>query len=314
MPVAIESVSMPLDNVVRIVFTAGLKDEPETFEPSHYTFSPRLPRTQPVFADSVVFEAGDPTVVLVTLKQFPTKGGLYWTQVVGVSDATGTKIVAALQAPFAAISGLSQRTQGMFRSLFDWANLQSTSTWAAILAGIGEADHELAGPDPATDGLTAARESIWVDRAADADLDVIGQNFGIERPPGMDDGTYRAGIKALAFQPKLVLALLEELLALLLGDKATIKWEVYEIRPHVITVDLGLYVVEQDPSSEHYLCAAANDNYDDAPQGFLSSDDLEDNPRPLVLGTPMSQFPFFRLFLDLYRAAGITIEFKKPEE
>lgn len=65
--------------------------------------------------------------------------------------------------------------------------------------------------------LDLARRALLVDYAEEEYLDTLGRNYGVFRFPGLDDATFRAAIKALAFAPKGTLATIETVLTYLVG-------------------------------------------------------------------------------------------------
>lgn len=70
-----------------------------------------------------------------------------------------------------------------------------------------------------TSAIDQYRRSYLLDYASGQDLDVIGRNLGVERPPELsDDETYRALIKALAYAPRGTIYAMEQVLDALLGE------------------------------------------------------------------------------------------------
>ena len=101
---------------------------------------------------------------------------------------------------------------------------------ASTISGVAQAHNILAEVTDYTlvfSAIDTYRRSFLVDYATGEDLNVIGRNIGVDRPPELtDDDTFRALIKVLAYVSKGTIYSLELVLTALLGDP--LAFEIFE--------------------------------------------------------------------------------------
>lgn len=133
--------------------------------------------------------------------------------------------------------------------------------------------------------LDAYRRALLVEFATGEDLNIIGRNYGIDRPPALDDDEiYRAIIRAVAYGPRGTLRLIEQILTAALGANA---WETFE---DAASQYLTLNGVTRFPytTSRHHntIFLRREDNNETNPNGktFLDGGEL----RPMTSTTTLA--------------------------
>jgi hypothetical protein len=89
--------------------------------------------------------------------------------------------------------------------------------WTALIEALGEQDDQLA------ELIQEVRKQFFVKTASRPYLDTLGSNVGVSRPRqiGMDDPTFRKYIPVLAYQPKQVKLILDQLLDVFFFKEST---------------------------------------------------------------------------------------------
>jgi len=105
-----------------------------------------------------------------------------------------------------------------------------------------------------------ARLSMLVDSADGDFLSIIGNSFGVPRPPQVvDDEMYRNLVQLLAWLPKTILFTTYKLLEVVLGTQAEIvlsgnrPWKIYEVNANEIIIEISLDLISGDPEVASYL-------------------------------------------------------------
>ncbi len=229
---------------------------------------------------------------------------------------------------FTTDDGVPRKVEEIKKHLPHDFKTEEGSNLGGLLEGIGLEELRVAGSDPTTVGRQAARDGMALDKATGDDLVVIGQNYGVSKPTALtlSDDEFRRFIQMLALKPKQIRARIEEFLAIILGDKETVGWDVYELRPNVITIDLGRYSGEAGPTTATYLHDDATEDSTEAfPGDYTVEDSSEDTPGELDVSTGIpdnglylagddSTFNSIGDVLRFVRAAGVKVEFKRSNE
>ena len=97
------------------------------------------------------------------------------------------------------------------------------------------------------------RDTFFLDTAVEGDLDTIGRNYGIDRPFGMTDTTYRALLKALTYLPAGGVYSIETIMTVLRGAG---NFNVYELLPdperHRVFVEIST-LAGDDPRGKSFM-------------------------------------------------------------
>lgn len=109
--------------------------------------------------------------------------------------------------------------------------------------------------------VVIAHDAMFPDTAVEADLDRLGSRFLISRPLqlGQDEERYRKLIQLLAFQPKQVNRIVWQLLGILFGTPEELAaesqraWQVYEVIPNEIIVEIPYALTASGPDSATYF-------------------------------------------------------------
>lgn len=105
---------------------------------------------------------------------FPTAGTLYLDgELVRYTGTTPTKFTGLTRDPFRATPQRAGEVVALHRA----AN------------------------GPAYSAIEATRDALFVDTATGLSLDILGRNYGVNRPEGANDDLYRALIRLLSYQP-----------------------------------------------------------------------------------------------------------------
>ena len=147
-------------------------------------------------------------------------------------------------------------------------------------------------PEPIGDNYSSveqARLSLLLGSAAGEYLGAIGANFGISKHPllsPLDDEMYRKLIMLLAWLPKAINFSVLKLLEILLGKQADLilagkrPWQVYEIVPNEITIEVPYELTRQTLETASYLHGII---------GIGSSTPMVAAPTFTVLGRDLTQ-------------------------
>lgn len=103
------------------------------------------------------------------------------------------------------------------------------------------------------------RRALLVNYAVDSQLDAVGGNRGIPRPPLTTDAEiYRRVIKSLAFIPKQVLLAYYSLLTAVLGSQESVAqtagrpWRVFEVNPNEVIIELPASIIAGNIETSAY--------------------------------------------------------------
>jgi len=96
----------------------------------------------------------------------------------------------------------------LHEQMSDYFKTKKNPNWKSILSAIAESDQEIA------DLIEEVRKQFFINTASRPYLDLLASNLGITRPKtmGMDDVTFRKYIPILAYQPKQVKSIIDQLL------------------------------------------------------------------------------------------------------
>lgn len=105
-----------------------------------------------------------------------------------------------------------------------------------------------------------ARLSMLVDSAEGNFLSIIGNSFGVPRPPQVvGDDMYRQLVQLLAWLPKTILFTTYRLCEVILGTQASIvlagqrPWKLYEVNPNEFIIELSLSLISATNENASYL-------------------------------------------------------------
>jgi hypothetical protein len=108
--------------------------------------------------------------------------------------------------------------------------------------------------------IQLARMSMLLSTAQGNWLTILGQNYGIPRPPlSDDDDLYRGIIPVLAWQPKTIKNTLYALIGAVLGTQDSIvasgnrAWQVYEVNANEIVIEIPLQLIGTSNTDASYL-------------------------------------------------------------
>lgn len=115
--------------------------------------------------------------------------------------------------------------------------------WKALIEALGESDQNLA------DLVEEVRKQFFIKSASRPYIDRLGANVRVSRPRliGMDDPTFRAYVPVLAYQPKQVKAIIDDLLNIFFFRETTTAFT-QSIQPETYTLVNGwelIYKVDQ---------------------------------------------------------------------
>jgi hypothetical protein len=180
-----------------------------------------------------------------------------------------------------------------------------------IISALAQEIDVLSGqPDPIGQDYSSveqARLSILLGSAAGEYLGAIGSNFGIPRHPLIgpsNDEMYRQLIMLLAWLPKAINFSVLKLLEILLGAQADLvlagkrPWQVYELVPNEITIEVPYELTRQTLETASYLHGII---------GIGSSTPMVAAPTFTVYGRDLTQEwaqTFVGMRLSIYYAAG----------
>ena len=309
-------------NSAYVTFSSPVTVDTVSQSPGNYVIRNRLTgEGVSISAVSLVLSGGFAVAARLTTKYFFLRRGLYILNMFGLHYSGGSPVSSAdvifrdemtYTLPGPPSPPASPFFFKMQAAIFSWIDTTSSSLLGNILYSIAAMLHRLGGDEVVTGGMQAARDGFVLNTAAGADLDVLGNNCGVARPFGLSDTVYRKVVTILSYEPKLVLPLLNEVLAAILGPQASVHWFIYEVRSGVVTVNLGDYTLLTGPLLSAYLIPTATSATLAMPGDYLAPDGNVSHPYgPLYLSPDQPQVPVLTFLFDLCRAAGIAVEFKK---
>jgi hypothetical protein len=105
-------------------------------------------------------------------------------------------------------------------------------------------------------GIENAKRMLFISTAEGEFLDIIGRNFGLSRPPGATDASYRLIIQALAYMAKGTVYSIELLLDLLVGPANYTIFEDLANYPNEVFIQLDAAITaDGNPQGKGYLNA-----------------------------------------------------------
>ncbi len=112
-----------------------------------------------------------------------------------------------------------------------------------------------------TSAVDNARSSIIVSTAEANYLSIVGNNYGVPRPPGLpgSDDVYKCVIQVLAWLPKTILHTMYKLAECIFGTQADITtggnraWAIFEVVPNEIIFEVPSHLIEGILETASYL-------------------------------------------------------------
>jgi hypothetical protein len=108
-------------------------------------------------------------------------------------------------------------TDQIHNALNSYFNTRENPNWKALVEAIGESDQDIA------DLIVEIRKQFFIATASRPYLDRLAANYKVSRPKvvGMDDATLRRYVPILAYQPKQVKAVIDDLLDIFFFKEST---------------------------------------------------------------------------------------------
>ena len=103
--------------------------------------------------------------------------------------------------------------------------------------------------------ITELKNALFSDSASGIDLTRLGRNYGVKRPKhnSLSDDLYRQVLQEIAWKPKTIPVRLHNMMEIIFGSKATSGWDVFNIRPNQVIVELPRSLVTGDLRSATYF-------------------------------------------------------------
>ena len=115
------------------------------------------------------------------------------------------------------MAGNRKNSDSLHDQLNPYFNTKTNPNWRALIDAIGESD------DGVAELVSEVRRQFYLSTADRPYIDRLGANLNINRPKvvGMDDPTYRKYVPVLAYQPKQVKLILDQLMGIFFFQEAT---------------------------------------------------------------------------------------------
>jgi hypothetical protein len=163
-------------------------------------------------------------------------------------------------------------------------------------------------PEEFASAVRRTRLSLLVDSADGNFLSIIGNSFGVPRPPQVvGDDMYRQLVQLLSWLPKTILSTTYKLIEIILGTQAEIlltgnrPWKLYEVNANEFIIELPLTIISTTNQNASYLHGPSG--YGFVPTGpvntFTTPGDLQ----------PASATTFVGMTLMFNTAPGVWTEY-----
>jgi hypothetical protein len=238
MPITLLSAVVVAPNEVRLNFSEPYVADSDFYLPNNYAFKTRYGDDVPLYAGSVcIYSASS---ACVDLRDAMLQSGHYSITVLNIKGADKIKIqdgpgpntfnFSGIGDPMA-VFALRKRTPA-------WWNTAYGSNFYGVLAAVGRAIDQVGGKTGS--GVAELVDAIRIRTATGADLDTIGQNYGVSRPEFAisNDALYRELIPILTASKKSILQIFYDVLTLIIGDQLVYGWAIYTLRPEELTIEL----------------------------------------------------------------------------
>jgi hypothetical protein len=153
-----------------------------------------------------------------------------------------------------------------------------------------------------------ARLSMLVDSADGNYLSIVGNSFGVPRPPQVvGDEMYRQLVQLLSWLPKTILFTTYKLVEIILGTQASIllaggrPWKLYEVNPNEFIIELPLSLIAATNANASYLHGPSG-------YGFVPTGPVDTFTTPGNL-QPASATTFVGMTLMFNTALGVWTEY-----
>lgn len=240
-PLSLTAVLPTSATAVQLGFSTPFLQNPDATSRNNFAFNTRYGDDVPIYADSV--DILSPTTLQVNLQDAMLLYGHYQISLARIANLDGVPIetgggvstlpfdASTVGDPLSAFS-IKRRVPSWMNTVYGsnlYGLLTATSSWVDKLSS------------KYASAMKDVINGFLLRLATGADLSVIGQNYGVDRPTSMfnNDALFREIIPVLAAERKAVIKIFYDAFTLIFGgDSQTLGWRIYEIRPNELLIEV----------------------------------------------------------------------------